>query len=109
MNVVGLLDDYDLADKLFMTAKEADAHTGGQYFRERAAIQHNALVVHALDGGNIRSGKAQLTIRVVLQNHNAVLFGKCQHGFAFFERHGDAGGVLEGRDQINELDLFIGL
>ena len=29
MDVVGLLDDYDLANRLLMSAKEADAHTGG--------------------------------------------------------------------------------
>ena len=53
------------------------------------------------------SGKPQITVGVVLQNHHAVLFCQLIQLFPLFPAHGNAGGVLEVGNGIDKLCSFL--
>ena len=112
MYVRGLLADGHLADEQLVAHCRAQAHAGGDVLGEAGEVDHPALFVESLDGGQRLARIAQIAVGVVLGKHHAVLAGKVRHGLAALQRKGHAGGVLEAGDDVHQLravlfDLFL--
>ena len=69
--------------------------TRGQDLGEGTGIDHNAVRIHTLNGGQRLTGHPQVAIRVVLQDQHTILLGKGVHLLPFLQAHGGARGVLE--------------
>ena len=107
VHVLALLADGHLGEHRLRADRVADAHARGDDLRERAGVEHDALLVEGLDRRQRLAGIAQVAVGVVLEDHHAVLLGEIVELFALLEAHRDAGGVLEIRDRVDELDVFL--
>src|SRR5699024_9665721 len=103
VDVVHLLYHNDLLDQLSVSAYESDAHTCGKYLRERRAVQHAPVCIHAFECRHVLAVKAKLSVRVVLKYDCIILLDKSHDRPALFVRHRDAGRVLEGGNKIYQL------
>ena len=109
MHIGGLLGDGQRHGQRLVKNEEAEAECRGHDLGEAAGIQDAALGVHRLDGRDILAGEAQLAVGIVLEDGDVVLAGKLIDLFALFERGRDAGGVLEGRNGIEQLCVRVRL
>ena len=96
------------AQRLVAHAHPADAHTGGNDLGKRA--EHAALLAQLLAEAVGRSaGKAQLTVRVVLQHDDVRALEDLHNAVMHFLAVAQAGGVLEVRDDVGKFHVRVGL
>ncbi len=107
MHILALLGDDHLGDDLFGRSDIADAHSGGEDLGKRRAVDHDAVLVKGLDRGYILAGKAQLTVRIILEDHNAVFLAEVIDRAAALRRRGNAGRILKARDDIEQLCVVV--
>ena len=108
MYIADLLADDHAIDNVFIRNTIADTHAGRQNLGVGTRINNTSLGFHRFDGRNRLTLIAQLKIRIVLENQNVVLLCKLQQLTAALQRHGTSGRVLEGRDNIDELNTLSG-
>ena len=107
--VAELLGDGQTLQNILLRHDKADAHSGGKYLGVRAVVDDNALVVHGFEGRNVLAAEAKLAVGVVLENHNAVFDAQRIDRLAAGKAHGFAAGILEGRNDIKQPDVRLGL
>ena len=105
MDVLGLLGHHHLGGDLLGSHHEAHAHACGQDLGEGGAVDDQPLGVEALDGGDLLTREAKLTVGVVLQDHETVLLADLVDGAALLKGGGDTRGILEGGDDVEELGV----
>ncbi len=84
-------------------------NAGAMTLEKLPGIQDAAFGVHRLDGRDILTREAQLAVGIVLEDGDIVPAGKLIDLFALFERGRDAGGILEGRNGIEQLCVRVRL
>ncbi|MPL94584.1 hypothetical protein SDC9_40738 [bioreactor metagenome] len=104
--VRSLFEHGEVPDDLLRAGYPAYAGSGGEDFREGPGIDHPALVMEGEYGRQVLAFVPDVSVRVVLENGDIVLFGYLHQLFAPLHRHGGAAGIVEVHDGVDELDLF---
>ena len=102
----GLREEVVLLEDLTVGADPAKTVAGREDLGERAEEDNKALGVHALERGQVFALKAELTVRVILNNGDLVLVDDLHELFAALERPGAAGRILEVGDDVDHLDIL---
>ena len=105
MHILALLGNNHLGNDLGGRRDKADTHTCREDLGKRRAVDHHTVGIHRLDGGDILTAEAQLAVGVILQNDHAVLTAQLVHALSARKQRGDAHGVLECRNNIQQLDI----
>ncbi len=91
-----------------ISRKIAHAQTGTDDLAEGAEEHHPAFLVKALDRGQRIARVTQITrVRVVFGNYNAVFGSQLCNSLAPFQRKRLARGILEGRNDIQQLGMVL--
>ena len=88
---------------MLLGADPADAVAGGQDLGEGAQVNHQALGIQALQGGQILALEPQLAIGVILDDGDLVTVDDLHELVAALQVPGAAGGVLEIGDDVDHL------
>ena len=81
---------------------------GRQHLGKAADIRHIPIFIKGFDRGNMLPFKPQVAVGIVLEHEEPVALGELQDPLPFFQTGGDAGGVLEIGDQVEEFDVRLG-
>ena len=106
VHVRGLLADGALAQDVRVPRHVADPEARGDHLAEGPEEDHPAILVVMLDGQRAFAGVPQIPVGIVLRDHEAVLRGDLRNGSAAVGREGDAGGILEGGDDVEHLRVI---
>ena len=91
-------------DQLGRADQEADADPGAHGLRERGGVDHGPLAAVEREHRRQRlAAKAQLDIRVILEDRERVLARQREQALALGTRQRVAGGVVEVGDDVGEL------
>ena len=109
VHVLGLLGHHHPLHEAAFRHQEANPQGGGHGLGKAAGEDHPAVGVHALEGRQKGALIPELAVGVVLQDHQIVPLGKGVDLFPLFQRCGEARGILEVGDDIDELCLGVRL
>ena len=105
MDILPLFAKVELENNVFIAVSTADADTGRNDLREAEQTNDDVIFVKALDRGFGITGIAELCIRIIFQNKDAVFAADLTHFASSFCRHRSSCRVLERRDRIDEFGI----
>ena len=100
---IGLIGDVGhLLAQLFWQQQGAGAHTRSDRLRKRRRVDHATSGVEVDHASNVRAREAQIAIRVIFEDPEAMLGSQIDEALTDGKRRDIAGRVLEVRDDVDQ-------